>query len=214
MAVEFSDTIIRASERKREMLQPSETGKTNEAAGDAELFKRFQDGDNTAFLELFDRHAQRIGQYCHRIIGEREQAQDMVQDVWETVMKYRDREEVTLQNPLALFYRIARNRCLNYLRDRRLHTPLNALKEEQHPLIENRSMSQLEELVLIALERLPLAEREVLVLHIYSEYKFEEIAEMMSESSGAIRTRAWRARRQLKRVIAALIELDDNYKNK
>ncbi len=68
----------------------------------------------------------------------------------------------------------------------------------------------MEELVMIAMERLPLDQREVLILYAYSGYKFEEIAQMVGESHGAVRTRAWRARRQLKRIIAALIELDEN----
>lgn len=191
------------------MKQRSKARQANEVAGDAELFSRFQDGDNEAFLELFDRHAQRIGKYCYRMLGEQEAARDIVQDVWETVMAYRDRPETTLQKPLALFYTVARNRCLTYLRDRHSHTPLDLLREDEHPAIEQRGLSQIEELVLMALERLPLPEREVLILHIYSEYKFAEIARILNESQGAIRTRAWRGRRQLKRVIAALIELDE-----
>ncbi len=61
-----------------------------------------------------------------------------------------------------------------------------------------------------ALEHLPLPQREVLILNAYSGYRFDEIAEMLGEPVGAIRTRAWRARVQLGRVVSALIELDEN----
>jgi RNA polymerase sigma-70 factor (ECF subfamily) len=104
---------------------------------------------------------------------------------------------------------MARNICLNRLRTRNRTAPIDALAEDQHPSSEQNERSRMEELILMALERIPLEQREVLILNVYSGYTFEEIAEMTGESSGTVRTRAWRARRQLKRVITGLIALDD-----
>jgi len=60
------------------------------------------------------------------------------------------------------------------------------------------------------LNRLPLQQREILILNAYSGYSLEDIGQMFGESAGSIRTRAWRARTQLKRLIAVLVELDEN----
>ena len=79
-----------------------------------------------------------------------------------------------------------------------------------HAIAETEEMSSMEEMVVVAREKLPLSQREVLILNAYSGYTFEEIAQMTGESHGAVRTRAWRARTQLKRIVAALIELEDN----
>jgi len=70
-------------------------------------------------------------------------------------------------------------------------------------------LSEMEEAVVVALDHLPENQRELLLLHSYSGYTYEEIAEMFGEGVGAIRTRAWRARLKLGRLIAALIDIED-----
>lgn len=180
---------------------------------DTALFTRFFAGDDAALIELFDRHTQRLGRYCRKMTGDARHVEDLLQDLWERVVRLRDGERGVPPNPLGLLYWMARNLCLNFNRDRRNHLPLDYLAEREHPNISDRELSQLEELVVMALEQLPLEQREVLILSAYSGYTFDEIAQMMEESPGAIRTRAWRARRQLKRIIAALVELEQNNQN-
>lgn len=190
--------------RKR-LRQPSES-----PVDDTTLFARFLDGDDAAFMELFDRHAPRLGKYCRRMIGDARHAEDLLQDLWEKVVRMRDSGKDRPHNPLGLLYWMARNLCLNYIRDHRNHLSLEILPESEHPVSAAADLSHLEEMVILALERLPLEQREVLILHTYSGYTLDEIAQMMGDTHGAIRTRAWRARRQLKRIIAALVDLDDN----
>lgn len=206
---------ITGKEPGRDVKKPKTSGSPAEnnakrGTDDTTLFSRFQSGDDGAFLELFDRHANRIGRYCYRMIGDPDRAQDVAQDVWEKIIKLRGDESYRLRNPLGLLYTIARNLSLNHLRDRRDHVSLQSLKEDDHPLVETKELSRLEEMAVIALQRLPLAQREILILHSYSDYTFEEIGEMVGENPGAVRTRAWRARQQLKRIIAALIEFEEN----
>ncbi len=68
-----------------------------------------------------------------------------------------------------------------------------------------REMSEMEEAVVAALDHLPVEQREVLVLHNYCGYRYDEIALMLGEQPAAVRTRAWRARTRLARIIAELI---------
>ncbi len=206
---------IMASESGQDAKQPNASNRRKEhqhenGVDDAVLFARFQSGDDEAFLALFDRHANRIGRYCYRMIGERDSARDVAQDVWEKLVKLRSEADYQLQNPLGLLYRIARNLSLNHIRSQRDHIPLDALAEESHPQIEMSERSRLEEMAILALQKLPLAQREILILHSYSGYTFEEIGQMIGENHGAVRTKAWRARQQLKRMIAALIEFEEN----
>lgn len=204
----FSNTSIAAADRQ--IVEPKNQqpgmGRTD---GDTHLFTRFLDGDDTAFLELFDRHSGRLGSYCRKMLGPGAAADDAMQDLWEQVLRLRESHRSTPPNPLGLLYWMARNLCLNRLRTQNRHSPLDALPERHHPSSEQSEKSRAEELILLALDRLPLEQREVLILNIYSGYTFEEIAEMTGENDGALRTRAWRARRHMKRVIAGLMELDD-----
>ena len=190
--------------------QAGASRKESASQKDVDLFSRFLSGEDAALMELFDRHTHRLYLYCLKFVGDRVQAEDLVQDLWERVIKLRSRASEPPPNPLGLLYRIARNLSLNSIRDRRQVSSLDALPEWQHPSVSTREMSQHEELVVAALEHLPLPQREVLILNAYSGYRFDEIAEMLGEPVGAIRTRAWRARVQLGRVISALIELDEN----
>ncbi len=177
---------------------------------DRELFARFMEGDNIAFMEFFDRHTSRLGKYCRKMVGDQGEAEDILQDMWEKIIRRREERKTVPPNPVGILYWTARNLCLNRIRDRKNHTPLDELPEKLHPAVRQESPSDMEGLVVAALERLPLPQREPLILNAYSGYSFEEIAGMMDESVGTIRTRAWRGRRQLKRLITALIELDEN----
>ena len=181
-----------------------------EIVDDAVLFTRYREGDQEAFLELFDRHADRIARFCYRMIGQQDLAQDVAQDVWVKLLGIAQRGEQNLHNPAGMLFTIARNLSLNAIRDRRDHTPLDALSEEYHPQTEVRELSNLEELAIRALDRLPLDQREILILHAYSDYSFEEIGDMIGESAGTVRMRAYRARKKMKRVLSALIEFEEN----
>ncbi|KXK56912.1 MAG: RNA polymerase sigma factor [Chlorobi bacterium OLB7] len=50
---------------------------------EAQLFDQFLAGDDRAFAELFDRHHHRLYLYCLKLVGSPDQAEDIVQEVWE-----------------------------------------------------------------------------------------------------------------------------------
>ena len=113
------------------------------------------------------------------------------------------------RKPLALILTMARNLCLNQLRSQRKLTPIHEISETQHPPEDVRELTHLEELVVIALSRLPMAQREILILNAYSGYGFDEIAEMLGKPVGAVHTAAWRARTRLEKLITELMRYDD-----
>ncbi len=182
---------------------------SNPLDSDTQLFSRFLEGDDAAFMELFDRHTHRLHMYCLKFVGNRRQAEDLVQDIWERLIRFRSDEKGALENPVGFMIRIARNLCLNHIRDRKMAASLDDLPDWQHPKAVAAELSHNEELVIAALPHLPTSYREVLILNAYSGYRFDEIAEMLGEPVGAIRTRAWRARVQLGRLISALMEFDE-----
>jgi RNA polymerase sigma-70 factor (ECF subfamily) len=191
--------------------QTEPSGRSARTTDDHELFARFLGGDDEAFMEIFDRHTARLGSYCRKMVGHAGAAEDLMQDVWERVIRMRSEDRPPPPNPLGLIFWMARNLCLNFLRDRHQHASLDDLPVPPGSSAGVNDPSQLEELVVMALDRIPLQQREILILNAYSGYSFEEIAQMTDENVGAIRTRAWRARRQLKRVIVGLIELDGGH---
>ncbi|MBK8912815.1 MAG: RNA polymerase sigma factor [Chlorobi bacterium] len=172
---------------------------------EAQLFDQFLAGDDRAFAELFDRHHHRLYLYCLKLVGSPDQAEDIVQEVWERVIRMRKNPQHVL-NPTGFLLRITRNLSLNHLRDTKKLTPIDDVQEYKLPTVQMREQSELEELVVICLNKLPLEMREVLILYTYSGYRFDEIAEMMGKSVDAVRMRASRARAQLRTMILSMTE--------
>jgi RNA polymerase sigma-70 factor, ECF subfamily len=197
------DTIIESSES-------APAGSRGNAAEDAALFARFVAGDDDALVTFFDRHNHRIFLYCLHLVRTRERAEDHAQEMWERVIRMRDERRLTAANPLGLAVTIARNLCLDALRRDRGEIALEDIPESAHPIERIPELGHLEELVIQALEHLPLDQREVLVLSAYSGYRYDEIAEILGEPYGAIRTRAWRARAHLGRIVAAMVGISED----
>ncbi|MEO5931892.1 MAG: RNA polymerase sigma factor [Candidatus Kapaibacterium sp.] len=179
-------------------------------SNDIEIFARFLGGDDSALVELFDRHNHRLYMYCLQFVNDSQQAEDITQEVWERVIRLRSDQSTSVHNPVGLLMTISRNLCIDNIRKNRHHTGLDDLPENSHPVANIPELSHLEELVILALPHLPAAQREVLALHAYSGYRFDEIAEILGEPVGAIRTRAWRARAHLGRIISVMIGLEDD----
>lgn len=175
---------------------------------DAIEFQRFLDGDDDAFLRLYKKYNHRLFVYCLKIVGSQEQAEDISQEMWERVIQLRN-DPQPVHNPGGLFLRIIRNLCIDHLRARRPAIPLDEVDESAYFVYTPHEPSELEELALSALDKLSYEYREVLVLNLYCGYRFDEIAAMTGKTPDAIWARASRARVQLRKMVAALIDPQD-----
>jgi RNA polymerase sigma factor (sigma-70 family) len=180
------------------------------AASDEDLFERFLLGEERAFTLLFERHNRRVYYYSAKLVQDSRAAEDITQTMWERVIEIRASSTMhsrpaTVRNVPGLLFRIARNLSLDYLKHHRKQSPLDSLSESVSSMDGQQSgddeLSEREQMVLDCMEALPLASRELLVLHYYSGYSFEEIAAMTGKKPNAIWTRASRARANLKSSI-------------
>lgn len=180
---------------------------------DRDLFTRLMRGDNEALAQLFTRHNYRIYLYCLKIVSDPFEAEDITQRMWERLLKLRAGTDLPDHNEhhihIGLLITIARNLCLDYLRCARRFDPLDHLVESLHPRSDEAEHFHLEDFLAIALARLPLPYREVVVLREYSGYSYDEIAEMLGEKVTAVRMRASRARSCLARVAGGMMALEE-----
>ena len=167
---------------------------------DAALLDRFMKGEDAALVELFDRHNRRLLFYCLKLTGDRDQAKDLTQELWEKVLRLRARPK-RIDNPAAFFLTIARNLCLNYLGSYRKRKSTPIADEADFPSQGSDEQGELEGVILDSLEQLPFEQREVIILNVYCGYRFEEIATMLGKSPEAIWKRASRARKQLREIV-------------
>ncbi len=175
-------------------------------ASEPELFARFLQGDDVAFMELFDRYDRRLRLYCLKIVGTMEIAEDLTQELWERVIRLRSNPP-DVAEPARYLIRIARNLCLKHIERKRPVSSLDDIRESEHPVALPSEPSHMEELVKIALDRLPFEQREILVLHNYLGYGYEDIAELRGETLGSVKMRALRARGRIGRMISAFLAL-------
>jgi len=172
-------------------------------ATDSELMRQVRGGRTAALATLFERHHARLYRYCLRMTGQGPSAEDLVQDVFMKMLKYkatfRDDSEF-----VPWMFGIGRNACLALLR----RVPVNSAPEEELEAMpapngnadDHHGSEQQNELVRRALLKLPVERREVLVLSRYEFKTYEEIARTLDCSVGAVKVRVHRAIKQLREI--------------
>ena len=149
---------------------------------------------------MFERHHVAIYRYLLRMLGSRDRAEELTQDVFVHALRAADQYEERAQERAWLF-RIARNLRLDALRrDRRASTASTvdgADPEEPRQPAQQALQSSLRQ----ALAMLPDDEREAFVLAEVVGLSYAEIAAACSATPAAVRSRIYRARMQLRAVL-------------
>ncbi len=162
-------------------------------------------GDLDALGELFERHHKRVHAICYRMTGEPSSADDLVQESFLRVLRYSKSYDAKAAFTTWL-YRLARNVCLDHLsRENRSNERVQLMNVEQRTDHSPGSepYSRLDT-VHAALYRLPSEKREILVLSRYEGMSYAEIAEVCDTTVGAIKVRAHRAMRELRKIFEEL----------
>lgn len=165
---------------------------------DHELQQRIREGDNAAFAELYSCHKQGVYLYCTRFLGDQPAAEDIFQEVFINLLE-RVRAGSRIENVQGYLMRSARNRCLNVIRDRKYPKDVDEL-EEILPGGDVVSVGEYEDLE-SALQRLPAANRDALLLCEYQGYSYDEISAITDVPVTTVRKRIFRARQRLRQIL-------------
>jgi RNA polymerase sigma-70 factor (ECF subfamily) len=154
--------------------------------------------------ELFDTHHDRIFRYVLGMVRDRAEAEDLTQETFLRAYQGGD----ALRDPNAArgwLYRIATNVCLDRLRQRRPHIPLDGQDAPSPALsvLEVTERSETSACVQRCLDFLSDRYRTVILLREIHSLTTAQIAELLGEQEGAVKIRLHRARRKLEQVMAA-----------
>jgi RNA polymerase sigma-70 factor, ECF subfamily len=177
------------------------------AVEDADLIRKARRGDVEAYNLLISRWEKRVYNYLLRIVGDREEALDLSQDVF--LKSYQNLRK--LDDPARFaswLFRIAHNEAFSSFRKRRLERPVPEHLEstgEEAPMAGSAAFPiELSIAVTTALGKLSDDQREAVILKIYQGFKFEEMAEILSCPVSTVKSRLYAALDALKTQLAPL----------
>ena len=151
-------------------------------------------------------YSDRIYRMAYRLMGNREESEDIVQEVYLKLWALRN-ELDKYDSIEALSIRITRNLCLDYLRRRK--TNQNAMNSERNKWEDfysetpEKSLERKEEkeLVISLIAALPEPQRSLVHLRHIEEKEYDEIASMVNMNVNAIRVSISRARKQMREIV-------------
>jgi RNA polymerase sigma-70 factor, ECF subfamily len=178
------------------------------------LVRKLRARDTRAFEQLIEEHQSRIYNLIFRMIGNHEEAEDLLQEVFITVFKKIDsfRGDASLS---TWIYRIATNHCINrkkYLSRRKhyVNSSYGDLTEKEQTetgsgITENLPRpdemaegKQMEEILQKAISTLEDEYKVVLILRDVQNLSYEEIEQILDVPAGTVKSRLHRARMALK----------------
>ena len=160
---------------------------------------------------LFERHHRALFRYFVSMHRDRELAEDLVQDVFFRMLRYRSSFDPA-QSFVAWMYQIAHNASLDYVRKQRgTVVDIDEFTERRAELASSapgpeEAAVRKEHLALLgrALDLLPEDKREILVLSRFQEMKYEEIAAVLRCEVATVKVRVYRAVRALEQLFQGL----------
>ena len=181
---------------------------------DEELMAQFQEGNENAYLEIVERFKDRLFMFIYRFVGDVDLAEDLVQDSLVKVYTHRH-----AYREIARFstwiYTIAGNLARTELRKRKRRATFSMstlgfgdkdyeVPSKDYAPSETMEGEEIEKHIRMALGKLPLHFRTVIILRDVQELSYEEISKIMQIPLGTVKSRVNRARLKLQEILSNL----------
>ena len=170
------------------------------------LLKKAGEGDQAAFLDLYDRYREPIFRFDYRLLGSVEVAEDVTHDCFLSLIRKPENFRAERASLKTYLYAAARNLAMKHFRNQGRETGLDEVSEEPKDSPKRGPLRRLldEELagqVRDAVFSLPPLQREALILFEYEGLSLNEVAQITGTDAGAIKARLYRAREGLRRIL-------------
>ncbi|RRJ62098.1 RNA polymerase sigma factor SigW [Paenibacillus oralis] len=180
---------------------------------DARLVRLARKGDQGAFAELVDLYKDKLFHLGYRMLSNRHEAEDVVQETFLRVYKnwsrYDDKQKFS-----TWIYRIATNLCIDRLRKRKPNYYLDAEMNDQegmdgYTLIPGDDktpeteylLSETQQTIHQAIAGLPAKYKSVIVLRYLQEMSLQEISDVLDMPVTTVKTRVHRGREFLRKKL-------------
>ena len=174
----------------------------NASITDEKLIAAIGNDDYTSYNKLFVRYYSRLCCYVYRLLGEKEDAEDVVQDLFFTL--WNNRKKIAIgENVSGYLYKMARNLALNHISTQTNYKTVLENREEQLSYYEENPLETEEFRMALydCINLLPGRCKEVLLLHRVKGLKQKEIADQLSISVKTIKNQIWASLQRLKKCL-------------
>jgi RNA polymerase sigma-70 factor (ECF subfamily) len=184
---------------------------------DPKLLSRVAKGDVDAFGQLYDQSSILLFTLAYRILGNREEAAQLLQDVYLEVWRKVARYDVGRGTPVAWLVTLTRSRAIERIRSgaspgaqgsaEPSRHPETSTMEDRTPLpAETKEDSELRLTVAKAVAELPAAQREAVEMAYYHGLSHTEIAARLQQPLGTVKTRIKLAMVKLRALLQFTLE--------
>lgn len=179
------------------------------AQSDDQLIARAQEGDSHSFDLLVRRYQRKIYFLAYRMVKNHDAADDVAQETF--IKAYFAIKSFRIGYSFYTWlYRICVNLSINFLKRQKLVIPESQFEEQVSPLEKEASgadpssqlaLKEIESKIEKAIDSLPPKYKAVLVLRLYEDMSYEEIAETLKISAGTVMSRLFRARERMQEML-------------
>ncbi|WP_299334484.1 RNA polymerase sigma factor [uncultured Psychroserpens sp.] len=188
---------------------------------ETEFIEALKSGSRASYSKLLDDYQQKVFATCLSFVPNKEDAEDIAQEVFVEV--FRSISKFKKQSKLSTWiYRITTNKCLEFIRKRNAKKRFafmqsitgqnfeldrtNYFTEMNHPgiILENKEK---QELLFLAINNLPEAQRLVFTLNKIDGKSYQEVCDITEKSLSSVESLMFRAKKNLQKL------LEDFYKN-
>lgn len=178
------------------------------------LAKLAKAGDRAAFEDLVGLYSEKIYHLGYRMLGNRQEAEDLVQETFLRVYKNMDRYDENMKFSTWI-YRIGTNLAIDRLRKRKKSYSLDAEMgpdgegADLHGLLSSSELSpegrlllsETQERIRKAIDSLPAKYKSVVILKYLHDMSLQEIGDVLGMPVTTVKTRVHRGREYLRKIL-------------
>jgi len=189
---------------------------------DEQLMVEYSNGNTEVLDEIFLRYKKKMFNYALRMLGNRADAEDVAAELFYVLLRKKDAYQPTHKFS-TWFYTVAHNICMSRLRLRKRTVSMWFKREKEADGFEQWDVQDLapspgetaqsRDVALYvkgAIGKLPLVEKEALILREYQHLPYVEIAGILGCKQAKVRAMLYRARQKLKEKLRFIVAEADN----